>query len=575
MVRPIVLAAALCAAGCGSDEPAIPDLLVDDIAEPAGANCPHGGAAVQSGLDHDGDGTLDDDEVEEVTYACLPAPPAVPTPLVRTRPAPVSAECPSGGTAIDLGVDRDGDGVLDDDEVTSTRLACEVDEVWEGDVGIWVWNDPLALARLREATIVTGEIRIATTGPVSLPRLRTVAGDIWIWSSNGTLDLPLLTEVGGELDLEDADLVGEVRLPALTTIGEDARLGAGTAIDRLSAPALTIIGGSLIVGDWTDSELDLRGLAAIGGDLHAPQAPQAAQLPALVVVDGDVELGAALTTVALPALTTVGGTLALDSPTLATVALPRLRNVGALRVASPLVTTLALPRLTTAGSLQLAAAALATLELPALTAVGAELVVDASALAELRLPALQQAPAVVVGGSPALARIEAPLLAAVDDRLELRGTALADLSGFPQLAAAGDVALVGNPHLVRVDAALTALDGLLLEGNPSLAALDGLAAVTAIEHLHVAGNPALASLEGLHHVATAGDVVIDDNGIVTMEGLRSLHDVAGDLSISGNGALTSLAGLARLSRVGAALGIDGNPQVPADEVAALRARLGL
>jgi hypothetical protein len=574
-----LLAVALLATGCGSDDAADPALLIESRDEPAGARCSHGGTAVHSGRDRDGDGHLGAGEVEQVAYVCAGAP--VPAQLVRTRRVPTGEECPGGGTAVELGADRDGDGILDDHEVTSTSYACEVDEVWEGDVGVWVWGDPTALARLREATVITGNLRVATTGPMSLPRLRTVAGDIWIWSSNGVLELPALTTVGGELDLEDADLVGEVVLPALTTVGEDARLGSGAGIDRLSLPSLAYIGGSLILGAWPlASALDLPALHGIGGSLHAPEAPAAARLPALYSVVGDVTLDLrAATAVALPALTAVGGALVLDGPALTSIALPRLARAGSLHVAAPLLTELRLRSLATVrGALEVHAAALTTLELPTLASVGEPtagdgrgLVVTAGALRELQLAALVQAPDGIAIASPVLTRIEAPQVTAVRalaidgpvttlavdaltaiDRLELRGTALVDLAALAGLERANDVALVGNPRLT------------------SLASLGALGALDA---LTVADNPALTTLEGLHRVATAGDVAIEHNGIVSVEGLRSLHDVAGDLSISGNGALTSIAGLARLSRVGAALGIAENPLVPADEIAALRARL--
>jgi hypothetical protein len=39
-------------------------------AEPTGANCAHGGTAVQSGLDGNGNGVLDDAEVAHTDYLC-------------------------------------------------------------------------------------------------------------------------------------------------------------------------------------------------------------------------------------------------------------------------------------------------------------------------------------------------------------------------------------------------------------------------------------------------------------------------------------------------------------------------
>src|SRR4051812_34699427 len=47
-----------------------PALLTRRDPEPAGANCPLGGTAVRAGLDRNGNGTLDDTEVERTEYIC-------------------------------------------------------------------------------------------------------------------------------------------------------------------------------------------------------------------------------------------------------------------------------------------------------------------------------------------------------------------------------------------------------------------------------------------------------------------------------------------------------------------------
>lgn len=58
------------------------------VVEPPGENCEHGGTAVRSGLDTDGDGELSDEEITNVQYVCkeppadhhaAPSPPSPPT----------------------------------------------------------------------------------------------------------------------------------------------------------------------------------------------------------------------------------------------------------------------------------------------------------------------------------------------------------------------------------------------------------------------------------------------------------------------------------------------------------------
>src|SRR3954471_15819627 len=86
--------------------PSEPALLTRRDLEPSGANCPLGGTAVRAGLDRNGNGTLDDTEVERTEYLCN----AATAVLVRQDELPPGPSCPSGGTAVQVGVDDNGDG---------------------------------------------------------------------------------------------------------------------------------------------------------------------------------------------------------------------------------------------------------------------------------------------------------------------------------------------------------------------------------------------------------------------------------------------------------------------------------
>lgn len=90
---------------------------------PAGAvGCPSGGIRVETGLDGDGSGHLDDDEVSSTAVSCNAG-----ASLVRTRAleAGTGSSCRSGGLEVESGVDVNGDGVLDPDEVESRTELCD------------------------------------------------------------------------------------------------------------------------------------------------------------------------------------------------------------------------------------------------------------------------------------------------------------------------------------------------------------------------------------------------------------------------------------------------------------------
>jgi OmcA/MtrC family decaheme c-type cytochrome len=99
--------------------------LANTSPEPAGANCPDGGIKLDVGLDANGNGVLDASEITTTSYVCNGSG---KNSRVRTSAEPAGANCPFGGTKIETGLDADNDGVLDDSEVdaAATSYVCDV-----------------------------------------------------------------------------------------------------------------------------------------------------------------------------------------------------------------------------------------------------------------------------------------------------------------------------------------------------------------------------------------------------------------------------------------------------------------
>ncbi len=95
--------------------------LIQTSTEPAGSNCEFGGLKVESGIDNNSNGTLDDNEVLKTDYVCSVEG---KNSLVNVVDEPAGTTCPNGGIKIDSGVDNDGDGTLDDEEIEVTRYIC-------------------------------------------------------------------------------------------------------------------------------------------------------------------------------------------------------------------------------------------------------------------------------------------------------------------------------------------------------------------------------------------------------------------------------------------------------------------
>jgi len=107
-------------------------LIRVDVEAP-GVNCESGGLVIHVGLDLDDDGVLQPAEFDSTTYVCDGADGTNGTngtngtdgsdSLIRIEDA--GSACPNGGIEVLAGVDDNGDGVLQDLEVTDTAVVCD------------------------------------------------------------------------------------------------------------------------------------------------------------------------------------------------------------------------------------------------------------------------------------------------------------------------------------------------------------------------------------------------------------------------------------------------------------------
>ena len=90
--------------------------------EPAGDNCENGGIKIDSGIDLNGDGTLETTEINATAYVCNGVDGN--DGLIKTTNEAAGMNCENGGIKIDSGIDTNGNGALDDDEITATAYIC-------------------------------------------------------------------------------------------------------------------------------------------------------------------------------------------------------------------------------------------------------------------------------------------------------------------------------------------------------------------------------------------------------------------------------------------------------------------
>lgn len=96
--------------------------LVKVTAESPGANCASGGTKIDTGIDKNKNKILDTDEIQSTAYVCNGV--SGLNNLIKITDEAAGANCANGGYKIDSGLDLNKDGTLGDNEVTKTVYLC-------------------------------------------------------------------------------------------------------------------------------------------------------------------------------------------------------------------------------------------------------------------------------------------------------------------------------------------------------------------------------------------------------------------------------------------------------------------
>lgn len=102
----------------------LPAALMRAMKESTGLQCAAGGLRVDAGVDVNRDGVLADQEVTSTQYVCNVAGSAGLATLVRMRAEPASANCVQGGSQVLAGIDTNANGTLEDAEVSTSAYVC-------------------------------------------------------------------------------------------------------------------------------------------------------------------------------------------------------------------------------------------------------------------------------------------------------------------------------------------------------------------------------------------------------------------------------------------------------------------
>ena len=285
-------------AGLGPGQP-----LVEVAAEPAGENCPDGGIQVTSGIDEDGNGVLEGEELLDTSYVCNGS--SGVAGLVRIDDEPEGANCAEGGLAIGMGLDLDASGELEPGEVVSTSYVCHGDSPPGGVLtgGITVTNSyDLWILSLYEE--VTDYVTFCGNdlAEIVLPDLALVGGDFQFnryreaqgSSSDCThellalVDFPALTDVGGVFYAPRAEGVTDLTgLSALQSVGGIVQIGETSLTSLDGLQQLATLGGDLAIHD----NADLTDITALSALTSVPGNVSVTNNPLLCQTDVEAWLG--------------------------------------------------------------------------------------------------------------------------------------------------------------------------------------------------------------------------------------------------------------------------------------------
>jgi hypothetical protein len=509
-----------------NDPPAQPPpvVVVRIVAEPIGANCADGGAAVQSGPDRNRNGQLDDNEVAHTDYLCGDT-----ALLTRLVPEPVGAHCVAGGLALRIGRDLDGDHELDDGEVERTEYECG--DILSRNIAIHSQADALAIAHIR---VIQGSLRISDppAGPdgsfeaIVLPDLEQVRDELTVSVKLATrLSLPKLQMVGATTEIADNSLLSVIEVPALIRLGGSLDVSRNPELLDLTDVLPPVVAGDLRITD----------------NAKLTTAPLPFEVAGRIDISGNVSLSA-LTIFASeqtgPIRVAGNGAATLELTAHAIADGDGVKRLSSVQVIdNPRMSRMAI-HTDVVGAIEVAGNAV--LDEAFLNAVQFEGDVDVSSNPQLvrvsflgEADVLQIAGAVTMSGPIWQIRVRPFTLFDIRGDLTLKNTLLSTIHSIHRVG--GQLRLLANPQLTGVSSPFP-MGGLDVHNNHMLETLSTVGQPVFTHEIDVSFNQRLTSLPIENADTFGGNVSIRANPALAALSLRAAR-VSGQLVIRENSAL--------------------------------------
>ncbi|RKH60728.1 hypothetical protein D7W81_25085 [Corallococcus aberystwythensis] len=509
------------------------------VEEAPGAACEAGGSALQTGLDLDGDGTLADSEVTRTEYVCDKAPARSASVLARVRPVNATPVCYATATVLEAGADANGNGALDDAEVQASHAFCNADSTR---IRYAVQPEPADGRCGRPGTKVDAYVDLDGDGQRTpdTEDLVTLAvcqasrvhdGDYVVASAADLAALQGVTRVEGNLVVTSETLT-DLALPELAVVLGALRIENNAALAHVTLPGLRFARSVELIYN------PLLETASLGASAASP-----------VFVDEDLIVTGNPLLASLDGL----GTLAprrkvsvVNNARVEALSLPGVTHLheGLSVQENPALRSLSFPELRSAGYVSLAHDA--SLE----SLAGLSAVRSVESLLLIDLPAL--------GPRAALDNLQYAQSISVAEHTGIKSV------GFPQLLRVDVLDIRDNASLESVSGMhpmLRVTTSLLITGNGSLHTVEYLPGLTSLDYLDVTRNAVLTDLGGLRGLVLLKSLSVHQNGqLQTLASLSGLREIDG-LAVTSNPNLQAL-GLEGLTRVASSFTVQNNLALP-------------
>lgn len=516
------------------------------------ADCPYGGTLVSSGRDHNGDGRLQDSEVSVRTPVCEPAPPS--GIVLRLRSEPPGPHCATGGTAVQTGTDANDNGTLEDAEVAHTDYLCR------GALVTRVAAEP-AGAHCREGGVVffagpdrdgDGVLDDAEIASTEYACGDVVARDVAIHSDAEVAALAPIRFITGGLTVQLTAL-RTVLLPRLERIGGPLAVIDNPQLTRLAMPALQAVDGDVTLRAGGLTAVDFGHLRRIASlDLEMLSLASLAGFAMLDEVLGNVRITgmSKLVALELPQATGAGDLAISANAALVHLAWDVSDHLGRIDITgNPRLETVDLSMNTFFGG-------------P--VQVGAIAVTSNPMLGHLAVRA-RQADSFAIGAQPRLTDIQLEIgdfagdVTVVDIASPF---SLGLLGTFGRTDVRGNVTISGPAVSLEPGSGITVGGRFVLDGTmlPRIGFSSNPNSLW-VHSLRVSNNTRLTDLSAF---ALTGDLEVTNNAALTTVNLEHIFgDELGGIVLRDNPMLATAPTLAFLTRVHGAVDVERNPQLGA------------